>query len=767
MRFVFLITGLIYFSTLCEAQQPASPDAFSKLLDLNRIDPATFHAIAARLPKGQSPKIDGKLNDTVWQLAPAATNFYQREPLPGAASSESTEFRILYDDRRIYFGVWCFDSNPGGIRASEMKRDSGLKKGDRIAIVIDTFNDRRNGYYFATNPLGAYKDSQYTDNARITNNDWNAVWECKTSIDERGWYAEIMIPLSQLRFKKSLGDTTWGLNVARSIVRKNEETFWVPYPRGQGAFGFARLSNAGYLDGLKDLPAPRRLEFVPFVAPQIGRDYDAGISTTKADRYGFDTRIGLTQTITADLTYRTDFAQVEADQEVVNLTRFSLFFPEKRQFFTESAGLFNYGKPGVENGDQGPGLLPLFYSRRIGLNDGREIPILAGGRITGRVGPYSLGLMDIETDEADYLSGSQRVHVPRANYSIMRVKRNVFAQSSVGAIFVNREGGSGTGFNRAAGMDLNLSLGRALTITGLAARTSSPEAHGKDLAAAFDVAYTKDRYNCGFTYLDVGAGFNAEMGYIQRTDIRNSRMRGAWTPRPQWRGIRQLSFGGSAELYRDHDGLTISHSQDALFAVTFNDTSTLNVTMGRDFDHPASSFQLGSSTIAPGKYRWNTFNANYSSNVSLRVAGTAGITTGSYYNGDKTTYSAGLSLLPTERLLVEASYNHNRITLPFVLSYVTNTISTRFSYSFSPTVFAKAFFQYNDDRKLASLNLLFWCIYLPGSDLYIVYNQGWDTDVPGLQSARVKSRSLAIKLTYWLSRWLTLNTNHFDLPATM
>jgi hypothetical protein len=344
-------------------------------VDLATIDPQTFHAIAVRLPKGQAPRVDGRLDDAVWQLAPAQGNFIQREPNPGAPISERTEFRILYDDRKIYFGLWAFDSEAGGIRASEFKRDSGLAKGDQMRIVIDTFHDRRNGFYFATNPLGALKDAQYTDNARVTNNDWNAVWECRTTRDDKGWYAEIAIPFSQLRFKTAIGETTWGLNVGRRIVRKNEESYWVSYPRAQGAYGFARLSNAGVLDGLRDLKSMRRLDLIPFVAPTTDRDYTTGTSTTRLSRFGLDARVGVTDTLTADLTYKTDFAQVEADQEVVNVSRFSLFFPEKRQFFTETAGLFNYGKVGMENGDQGPGLLPLFYSRRIGLtDDGAEVP---------------------------------------------------------------------------------------------------------------------------------------------------------------------------------------------------------------------------------------------------------------------------------------------------------------------------------------------------------------------------------------------------------
>jgi hypothetical protein len=722
-------------------------------LDLAKIDPQTFHAIAARLPKEQAPKIDGRLDDAVWVLAPAQANFVQREPLAGTPISERTEFRVLYDERKIYFALWAYDSDPKGIRASEYKRDSGLAKGDQMRIVIDTFHDRRNGFYFATNPLGAKKDAQYTDNARVTNNDWNAVWECRTTVDEHGWYAEIAIPLSQLRFKTAIGETTWGLNVGRRIVRKNEESYWVPYPRAQGAFGFARLSNAGVLDGLRDIRSRRRFEVVPFVAPQAGYDYLTRNSTNDFDRYGVDARIGITDTLTADLTYKTDFAQVEADQEVVNVSRFSLFFPEKRQFFTETAGLFNYGKSGTENGDQGPGLLPLFYSRRIGLTeDGREVPLLAGGRVTGRLGGYSLGIMNIETDELAYTVGPGAVRLPRANYSVVRAKRNLFGYSSVGAIFLNREGGTGLDYNRTLGADLNLVLGKTTTLTALAAKTFTPGAAGNQFAGGFDFAYQKDRYNYGVTYLDVGEKFNAEMGYIRRTDIRNPKVRAAWTPRPAWRGVRQLTIGGQLDTYWSHQGAMESQTGDGQFVTAFDDTSTLAVDVAHDYDRLAEPWRLGNGIVPAGEYDWNTFSASYVSNSSLRVAGSGGVQVGSYYSGDKTTVNAGLSVLPLKQLLVETSFNRNRIALPGVPVYLTNTVSTRVSYSFSPSLFTKAYIQYNDARKQATLNFLFWYIYRPGSDFYVVYNEGRDTAIPGVHGTQPRNRTLSVKVTYWIAR---------------
>jgi hypothetical protein len=722
-------------------------------VDINRIDPLTFRAIATRIPQDQAPRIDGRLDDEAWLLGQASGNFVQREPHPGAPSSEPTEFRVLYDDRTLYFGVWAYDSNPGGIHATEMKRDSGLNKGDRIAIVIDTFFDRRNGFYFATNPLGAMKDAQYTDNSRVRNNDWNAVWECRTSRDGRGWYVEIAIPLGQLRFDERIAERTWGLNVARSIVRKNEETYWVPYARSQGVNGFAYLSNAGVLEGLRDVPASRRLEFVPFVAPQVGRDYQSGRSLSAADRFGFDARVGLTATLTADLTFRTDFAQVEADEEVVNVTRFSLFFPEKRQFFTESAGLFNYGKPGVESGDFGPGLLPLFYSRRIGLHDGREVPILGGGRVTGRVGPYSVGVLNLETGTASFTASTgQPLSFGRANYSVVRVKRDLFSQSTVGAIVLNRQGGPGAAYNRAAGFDFNWVINAEARFTTLLARTFSPGVSKGDVAAAFDFAYQRDAYNFDLTYLDVGEGFNAEMGYIRRTDVRNPRVKAAWTPRPGWKGVRQLSFGGLAEGYFGHDGRTESHTRQATAGVTFSDTSLLECELARDYDLLEEPWTLGRTTLGRGGYRWTTARVAYASSPRHRVAGSGYLEAGSYYGGDRTTASGTMTVIPRETLSIDLGYARNRIALPGAAPYVTNTVSTRLSYSFSPTLFAKAFVQYNDDRRLATLNLLLWSIYRPGSDLYIVYNEGWDTGLDGPRLAQVRNRSLAVKLTRWLSR---------------
>ncbi|MFN2444820.1 MAG: DUF5916 domain-containing protein [Vicinamibacterales bacterium] len=398
-------------TTAVSAEQPVTsvPSAAliepSSAFDIRTINPETFQAIAFRIPEGQQPVVDGRLDDEVWSQAPVQGNFVQREPSFGQPATERTEFRVLYDDRRIYFGVWMWDSDASGILGNEMKRDSGLRRGDQIKIAIDTFHDHRNAFYFSTNPLGALKDANTVENGRTINYDWNVVYQNRTSIDERGWYVEMAVPLSQLRFASAISEATWGLNLCRIVMRKNEESYWVPFPREWGAGGFARVSNAGVLLGLDGLRPRRRLEFLPFAAPSVTRDYDTRTAVDADTNVGFDLKVGINNELTADLTYHTDFAQIEADQEVVNNTRFSLFFPERRPFFTESAGIFDYGKngssPGGEAAANDPGILSLFYSRRIGLVDGLQVPIVGGGKVSGRVGEYAIGAINITTNDAE------------------------------------------------------------------------------------------------------------------------------------------------------------------------------------------------------------------------------------------------------------------------------------------------------------------------------------------------------------------------------
>lgn len=756
--------AVFLFASIAAAQTPNVPSSVaaqgsadaridaSRIVDVHAINPHDYQATAVRVPSGMTPTIDGRLDDPAWMLAPVFGDFIQREPDVGALSTERTEFRVLYDDRNMYFAIWAYEDDPGGIVASEMLRDAGLRKGDAVRIVLDTFHDHRNAFYFSTNPLGAEKDGFSSENGQM-NWDWNAVWQVETSRDDKGWYSEFSIPLSQIRFRGSPDEQVWGFNVGRNIIHKREETHFVPFPREWSGPGIYRMSGSGLLGGLTGLKPRRRVEFIPYVGPQGSRNYDAGTPTTFKKGYGLDFRAGLTQTLNADLTFRTDFAQVEADQEVVNLTRFNLFFPEKRQFFTEGAGTFGYGRVGEEGGG-GAGLLSIFYSRTIGLSgDGREIPLLVGGRVTGNIGSYTVGFMNIETDQADYTVGTTSFHVPRSNYTVARLKRNVLKSSTIGAIALNREGAIGpSSYNRSLGLDGVFTLSNSVKLVTLLAKTFSPGTQGQDMAGVMDLAWTTDRVTASASYTDIQRDFNAEMGFIPRKGIRHSTARVNWTPRPKWTGVRQLTIGGATDYYEDHEGTPQTRGQDLNFTLLRNDRSSVRVSASNDYDRLPAPFRVGPNSITAGAYSWNTFSTTYTSDDSRRIFGGGGFDTGGYYGGDKTTYRANFNFLPKETLLIENNYTRNRITLGGAPAYITNTLNTRVSYSLSPTLFIKAFTQYNDDRRLANLNLLFWSIYRPGSDFYLVYNQGWETSVPGPQALRVRNRMLAIKLTYWLSR---------------
>ncbi|MEP7116630.1 MAG: DUF5916 domain-containing protein, partial [Acidobacteriota bacterium] len=462
-----------------------------------------------------------------------------------------------------------------------------------------------------------------------------------------------------------------------------------------------------------------------------------------------------TDELTADLTYNTDFAQVEADQEVVNNTRFSLFFPEKRVFFTESAGIFDYGKsgssPGGEAASNDPGILPLFYSRSIGLVDGQEVPLIGGGKITGRVGGYSVGLINITSEDKDVTVGGRPQRVQGANYTAFRNKRNVLSKSSIGAMLLNREGGL-TDYNRSLGLDAGFLFGQNVTLTGLFAKTASPDRSGHDTAGVVDFIWKSDRFTYGAQYADIARNFNAEMGFIVRTDVRSTRAKAGWTPRPKWRGVRQVQVNSYFDTYQDHSGRLQSRTTTGELQLAQQNTASARVAVVHDYDYLDQPFAVAGTRIPVGGYDWTSLSATYTMSQAGRVYGSSTVEAGQYYDGTRQTARASLNFLVGRTLLFEPNYTRNRITLPGRAPFVSNVINFRVSHSFSPALFLKGFAQYNDERKTASFNFLLWYIYRPGSDFYVVYNQGWDTDLAIGPRARVRGRSLAVKMTYWLAR---------------
>ena len=456
----------------------------------------------------QSPiLIDGNLDEPEWSLAQPATDFVQQEPLMGEPSTERTEVRMLYDDENLYLGVYCFDSaGSEGITITDISRDYAPRETDTFTMVFDTFNDKRNSFIFGTNAGGAKRDGQTAGDSERRNYDWDTVWHVKTKITEQGWQAEIAIPFRSLRFRE-VEEQVRGVNFGRRIRRKNEYTHWSPIPRPHRT---SRVSLAGELNGLSGIRQGRNLYLKPYLlTPVVRREGD---DVDFLFDVGFDLKYGVTSELALDVTLNTDFSQVEADLQQINLTRFPLFFPEKREFFLENAPLFQVRRVGRGLRNSSRDLI-AFFSRRIGLSQGRVVPILGGARVTGRVGPYGIGFLSIQTDEFEEL--------PSTNFTVARVQRDILGNSDVGGIFINKQGGGQ--YNRTYGVDGRLQFFQNLEIASFFLKTDTPGLSGEDTSASAFVGWADHRYDIQAEYLSIEDNFNPEVGFIPRKGIRKSR----------------------------------------------------------------------------------------------------------------------------------------------------------------------------------------------------------------------------------------------------
>ncbi|HWP84084.1 MAG TPA: DUF5916 domain-containing protein, partial [Terriglobia bacterium] len=491
----------------------------------------------------QPLQVDGRLEEPVWETAPVSLGFVQRDPQEGQPSSERTEFRVLYSPTTLYVGVICYDSDAAGILARERRRDNPLDNDDIVSIMLDTFHDHRNSFLFRTNPLGTQYDALVTDEGRNTNANWDEKWEVATSRNAAGWIAEFAIPFKTLRVEESESEQIWGLDIERVIRRKNEFAYWNNYRRG---FNLENASQAGHLTGLEGVQAGLRWRVKPYLLGGFSQTTDrarsplchdrseslstAGPATCNGSDVGIEViKYRLTPSLTMDLTANTDFAQTEVDDQQVNLDRFSLFFPEKREFFQEGAGIYEFG---IATGEGAP-LLRLFHSRQIGLFRGQPVPIVGGGRITGRIAGMTVGMLNMQTEAV------HRLGVPASNYSVLRLKRDVLERSSVGGFFINRETGGGlpaaskgNDYNRVFGVDSNFVFFRYLTISGMVSQAVAPGVKGDNLATSGGVSWLSDFLDASLTWLTVDKNFRDDLGYVPRKNQRRFMPRIGLQPRP-------------------------------------------------------------------------------------------------------------------------------------------------------------------------------------------------------------------------------------------
>jgi len=708
-------------------------------------------------------KIDGRLDDPIWQGAHRVTHFIQREPNHGAPVSEPTEVRIAFDAKNLYIAADMQDREPERVIANVMRRDADLLNNDSFEIYLDTFHDHRNFFYFATNALGAQRDGLIRNEGENQNWDWDGVWESAGRRAEKGWVAEIAIPFKTLRFTND-SLQIWGANFVRRIVRKREESYWSPVARDLGFWGHFKPAHYGHLDGFRGLHQGGAIEAKPFTVSGGTKDFEeTGHPLTRQLDFGADAKIHLTANLTADLTLNTDFAQVESDQEQVNLTRFDLFFPEKREFFLENADVFRAGERTL---DFEPPSTLLFFSRKIGLtDDGDPIPVTGGVKITGKIGKYEVGLLEVLTDEKSYINDDDElVELPRQNFTVVRLKRDILAKSSIGVIGTSRDGWDNVvkhnnvnrnlisntrEYNRVAAADINLSLGSYSRFTGFIGKSQTNGLRGKDWAGTAFFSHDRDRWGISLGYNDIQDNFETQIGFLQRTGVRKSRAIPYFSQRWKSGPIRQSWFFNDFQYTTDQSNRLETRTMfNGLFSL-FRDGGEFFVGTFGTYDALDESFELRDEVEVPaGIYSFRSLLAEYQSNPSKPLSVQVDVNTGNFYSGELTVLGGGLILRPNANFSVEAQYFRNNLDLPIPGGkYATNLAITRLVYSFTPRLFAKVFVQYKDDDDSFNTNFLLNWIHRPGSNFYLVYN---DQEAIAGAKWRGKHRTLLAKFNYLL-----------------
>ena len=704
-------------------------------------------------------RVDGTLDEEMYETVMPLSDFIQQEPDEGAPATEKTEAWVFYDDRSVYVSARLWDAAPESEWiANEMQRDSGqIIQNETFRVAFDTFYDRRNGVAFMVNPIGGFVDFAVTDEGNM-NRDWNPIWNVKTGRFDGGWSVEMQIPFKSLRFRPGLSQV-WGLQLGRDIRHKNEEVYLTPVPISAGPALF-RLSAAGTLAGIEVPQGNRTFEVKPYAIGSLATDVNAvpRISNDGDGDFGVDVKYGVTQNLTADFTYNTDFAQVEVDEQQVNLTRFSLFFPEKREFFLEGRGIFDFGRGanlstgGTGGGGRRPGggggaggdVPAIFFSRRIGLEAGQTVPILGGGRLTGKAGKFSIGALNIQTDDAP------SVDAVATNFTVVRVKRDILRRSRIGGIFTGRSVSTNDpgspGSNEVYGLDAAFSFYDHVTFNGYYARSQTPGLEGDDASYQAAFTYTGDLYRFQLDHLLIGDNFNPEIGFQRRDDFRRTFTSAQYRPRPSLRAVRQFTFGASLDYIENGAGRVETRLAQARFDTDFENSDRFSLDVQQSYELLVEPFPIATDvTIPVGGYDFRDVFVSYSMGSQRRVSGTWSLQRGRFFNGDITAvgYRRGRIEI-TPQFSVEPGFSINRIDLPEGL-FTAKLVTGRLTYTLTPRMFVGGLVQYNSSSDSLSMNLRLRWEYQPGSELFVVYNDQRDTELRG--TPMLENRAFVIKLT--------------------
>ena len=707
----------------------------------------TDGAVTIRAVRVSAPlHIDGVFDEPLYREARPASEFIQMEPRGGTPATERTEVWLSYDQNHVYVSVKAWESAPERRVANEMRRDSGnIRQGDSVGFSFDTFRDRRSALLFEVNPLGGRTDGQST-NERQYNADWNPVWQLATGRFDGGWCVEVAIPFASLRYAPGTAQD-WGFQARRTVKWKNEIAYLTTVPP---AFGLGRgdFSASLYASvvGLEAPASARRMEVKPYV---IGSRTDDRLAvpplSSGSAAAGVDAKYAITPNLTADLTVNTDFAQVEADEQQVNLTRFSLYFPEKRDFFLENQGIFTFGNNATSAGSATSDVPVLFYSRRIGLANGRDIPIYGGGRVTGRAGRYSMGAVTMQTH------GDAGAQVPATNFSVLRVKRDVLRRSSLGALGTYRSSTTvGTEGSGTYGVDGTFAFFSNLSITSYWAQTQAAGRgdHNESYRAQLD--YAGDRYGIQAERLVVGRDFAPDIGFVRRSDMRKTYAQARFSPRPRGsRRVRKRSAVGQY-TYIDDDARRLStRTVDGELALEFQNSDRLSAGVTANYERVTRTFPLtATAAVAPGIYSFTTARAAYTVGQQRRASGTLLLERGEFYGGRRTSATISRARLNvTSRLSVEPSLSLNWIALP-TQTLTTQLLGGRVTFTATPLLFVSALVQYNHAARTLSANARLRWEYRPGSELFVVWNEERDRRQSGWPN--LQTRSLIVKANRFL-----------------
>ena len=673
--------------------------------------------------------VDGRLDERIWFAADSAYEFITNLPRDGYPATERTVVRVIYDEVNIYVGAFMYDSQPSSLFSPGLQQDFSTSDSDLFSVAFDPFLDRQNSIMFGVNPAGAVFDAQSFNDSREVNVAWEGVIDVATQVHGNGWSLEIAVPLRTLRFPPGQAEQVWGMNFGRRVRRANEDSYWAPLAR---QFRVHKMSRAGSLTGLQGLRQGRNLSVKPWVsaARQTGTARETVGDAGSSFDGGFDVKYGVSSRLTLDVTALTDFSQVEVDQEQVNLTRFSLFFPEKRDFFLENDGIFTLGDVTERNFRTGSSSrdFKLFYSRAIGLSaDRRPIPILGGVRLSGRAGRTEIGFLDMQTRRGD---GG-----PAENFLVGRVRHQLGSAGDVGALFTNRQAtgdSAGGAWSRSIGIDANFHPLRYMIVNAYAARTDEPDATGDRTAGYVQVGWRDRVWDTSAFVKHVGEAFEPDVGFVRRRGMRQAFATFGAHPQPRVTKLQELNpYIDASFIENVETGRLETRVITPGVIATFVDGGILSFEWEDSFERLIGPTPIAGVEVAPGDYRFATTSLNYASSGARMLGGSLGFTRGSFYDGDRTSVTGRLNLRPSPHFTFELFGQRNALTLAGQ-SFNADAIGARIRVAASTRLFASAFTQYveSTDELLANVRLNY--MHAPLSDIFLVFTERRDmrTDAP-------------------------------------